>query len=274
MKNLKSQFRDSSPRLFQLLRACNQVRISMLNVLGEAAQTPIRLNQCYKNNCLSRLLVRKLQQMDRDSHERFFVKIGANDGITGDPCGKLLLTSPQWRGLLVEPDPDCAAVLRQVYSDDSRFQISQVAVDEFDGSRTFFTVCPSAIQQHPELPEWYNQLGSFDRKHITNHLEGMLEPFIRETVVQTRRLSGLFKELGVEKIDFLHIDTEGHDLKVLKTLDFESTPPRLILIERKHLNSADFGELLNILTGNNYNVEYVADDVLASAPTRIQSSKR
>src|ERR1700682_2727682 len=37
----------------------------------------------------------------------FFVKVGANDGSTGDPCSDVLLGRTNWKGLLIEPVPYC-----------------------------------------------------------------------------------------------------------------------------------------------------------------------
>jgi len=60
--------------------------------------------------------------------EPFFVKIGANDGITGDPCTDILLGNANWRGLLVEPVPYCFARLRASFPDSQRFRLEQVAI--------------------------------------------------------------------------------------------------------------------------------------------------
>ena len=33
----------------------------------------------------------------------YFVKVGANDGVTGDPIGDALIKDRRWHGLLIEP---------------------------------------------------------------------------------------------------------------------------------------------------------------------------
>ena len=49
-------------------------------------------------------------------------------------------------------------------------------------------------------------------------------------------------------IDVLHIDTEGFDLEVIKTMDFKKCgTPSLCLVEVRHLSDADFGEMTSIL---------------------------
>ena len=101
-----------------------------------------------------------------------FVKVGANDGITGDPCGNIFLEHSNWTGLLIEPVPYCVKRLQTIYSDRSRFAIDQVAVGSSSEAATFYYVSERAKKSLPDLPEWYDQLGSFDRQHISKHLEG------------------------------------------------------------------------------------------------------
>ena len=45
--------------------------------------------------------------------EPVFVKVGANDGITGDPFSDILLSNVKWTGLLIEPAPNCFDVSKQ-----------------------------------------------------------------------------------------------------------------------------------------------------------------
>ena len=53
----------------------------------------------------------------------------------------------------------------------ARFVFARVAVAEATGVRPFFYVVQKARQDYPHLPDWYDQLGSFDRNHILKHLE-------------------------------------------------------------------------------------------------------
>lgn len=57
-----------------------------------------------------------------------FVKVGANDGITGDPCSDYFLRNQNWRGLLIEPVGYCVEKLKAIYNDDSRFIVEQRAI--------------------------------------------------------------------------------------------------------------------------------------------------
>ena len=99
-----------------------------------------------------------------------FVKAGANDGITGDPCSDILLANPAWKGILIEPVPHCFERLQKTFHDASRFLCVQAAVGAPTGKAKFYYVDPQAVKALPNLPSWHDQLGSFDRNHIVKHL--------------------------------------------------------------------------------------------------------
>ena len=70
------------------------------------------------------------------------------------------------------------------------------------------------------------------------------EDYIDEDYIQTTTLNVVLENSPFKgkKIDFLNIDTEGNDFKVLKSLDFDIYNPSLIIIET-HLKKID--EIIN-----------------------------
>src|SRR5581483_5117295 len=50
---------------------------------------------------------RYCRQLTAFVSDPIFVKIGANDGVTSDPCSDILLSNSNWKGLLIEPVPYC-----------------------------------------------------------------------------------------------------------------------------------------------------------------------
>lgn len=192
-----------------------------------------------------------------------FVNIGANDGITNDPVSDILLADTRWKGMLVEPVPSCFARLSANFSDRRRFFLEPVAVGKVDGTATFYSVDERAAEAIPNLPEWWDELGSFDRNHIVKHLDGALEPFIVEQHVPIRTLPGLLARKGIESIQFLQIDTEGYDYEVLKSVDLSSRPPEAILVEYKNLPAGQNAEMLGLLRQNCYRVDFCGGDFFA-----------
>lgn len=183
----------------------------------------------------------------RGGQETFVLQIGSNDGKTNDPLHALLQEHAQWRALLVEPIPYISERLRENYPDETRFQIATVAINA-GKDLPFYYVDPIAKQQHPELPPWFDQLASFDRTHLTRHLDGILEPYIRVLDVRGITLEDLLKEQEVTQVDILHIDTEGYDWKVLQQLNLQAFQPDFILFERAHLSPQALNAAIDFLT--------------------------
>lgn len=201
------------------------------------------------------------------------VQIGSNDGKTGDPLYPLFQRHPAWRGVLVEPIPYIFAKLKSNYPDTNRFDLANVAIGE-DGKVPFYFVDKKAINDLPDLPYWYDQLGSFDRGHIVKELDGVLEPYIRSMEVESVPLSALLDRYAVGAIDVLHIDAEGYDWKVLQQLDLERFKPTFILCEHHHLKLEERRAALSFLDAD-YRIFEVGIDWLAVngtvAPTTLAS---
>jgi len=141
------------------------------------------------------------------------VQIGSNDGKTGDPLFPLLQKYQSWKALFVEPVPYLYKRLSENYTA-SRFTLENVAIGEA-GNMNFYWVDPKAKDHLPDLPYWYDQLGSFDRNHIVKHLDGVLEPYILSAEISCITLDTLLDRNTISDIGILHIDTEGmYNLKI------------------------------------------------------------
>lgn len=67
----------------------------------------------------------------------------------------------------------------------------------------------------------------------------------------------LYQYARNNEIDFISIDTEGNDLNVLKSNDWEMFKPKLILVEELNNNKLDnfyTSEIAQFLTGKNYSI--------------------
>ncbi len=193
----------------------------------------------------------------------FFVQIGSNDGINGDPLRELIVGNEEWKGIFVEPVQYAFDRLRSNYTSESRFVFENVAIAEHIGEADFFYVSENAKRELPNLPYWYDQLGCFNRDHLVKHLNGNLEPFIIKQRVKCETLSSLLHRNRVAKVDLLHIDVEGFDYRVLKQIDFIRYRPEIILFEHEHLNPDDKRSARALLTRSGYTLQQVGSDTVA-----------
>lgn len=230
---------------------------------------------CKDERGQTRRFRRCLARITKSVPEPYFVKVGAHDGMTGDPCADLL--RDRWHGMLVEPVPYLFERLRANYPDRARFSLEPVAVDSREGTRTFYYVAPGASGARPDLPQWIDQIGSFDRAHILGVREGALEPFIRECSVPTVPLSRLVERSGRKDVHLLHVDAEGHDDEVLRSLDFRAHRPVVVFVEHKCLPPARAAAMRRFLRAAGYSVGDCGDDYCAiddAAVTRLCTGAR
>lgn len=195
----------------------------------------------------------------RSSSPFTFVQVGSNDGRTGDPLFGTV-SQADVRGLLVEPMPELFERLTVTYAEKPGLNFVNAAVAEDEGSREFYWVPPI-----PGDPIWVDQLGSFSREVILSHADRVLgiAERIQAVSVQCRTLSSLMNEHGFTRVDLLHIDAEGSDLAVLKTVDFGAPwAPRSILYEQKHLGP-ERAAAVDMLRREGYHPVDLGDDVFA-----------
>lgn len=124
-------------------------------------------------------------------HQGFFVDVGAYDGI--EHSNTYALEQRGWTGVCVEPNP--------------------VAFEQLRANRSCL------------LSGWvmsdHNDRIAFDGVQVGNGPE-----------IECRTLTTLLATIGApDVIDYLSIDTEGHELPVLAGMDFDRWQVRLITIE-------------------------------------------
>ncbi len=179
---------------------------------------------------------------------RFILQIGSNDGKNDDPVHSLIRSKVNCSALLVEPVPFLFERLKQNYSDlHERIQFANFAIASGGEEESFYYVDQAAKKHIPELPDWYDQLGSFNKLHILKHFKLLPDEFIVEVKIPTLSLQNLLVKYSIEKIDLLHIDTEGHDWSILSQLDLDRYRPSIILFEWKHLSSEERQEAIAVL---------------------------
>jgi FkbM family methyltransferase len=155
------------------------------------------------------------------------VDVGAADGLVGSNSFRLL-SEFEWRGVLIEPHPAFADYLRKLYEVfPCEVSVHQVAIDKEEGEKMFHFPPFGAYGMGTISEEFRYETQKESFECPKTGLKG-------ETAVKTLTLNSVLEnsELEIDKIDFLSIDTEGHDLVVLESLDFEKYSPKIICIEQ------------------------------------------
>jgi FkbM family methyltransferase len=199
----------------------------------------------------------------------FFVQVGSNDGLQGDPIHDLIISHAHWKGIFIEPVPYLFHRLRRNYGNADRFIFENVAISKKSELRQFYYVSEDAKAALGEnLPFWYDQTGSFDKSHLMEHVDRInmaLQSYIVEEHIRTRSLQELFDRHDIQEIDLVHIDAEGYDYHILSQLDFLRYRPAVILFEHEHLSDDEKKLAQRLVEKHNYHCIAYGGDILALA---------
>jgi FkbM family methyltransferase len=178
---------------------------------------------------------RMVRAFFNDAKTGYFVEVGAND--PHERSQSWHLEQMGWNGVLVEPQPDLAVKLVKA----RKAMVFAVACSTPDNAGV-------TMKLHVAGP-----LSSLNRDRMAPGArpQGVID-------VPVRALDDILTEANAPSpIDFLSIDTEGHELEVIQGFDFKRWKPRLISIEdhvsglAKHWYLQSCGYRLIRRVGNN-----------------------
>jgi FkbM family methyltransferase len=175
---------------------------------SEAEATPFQPGiRSYAQNFEDVMLWRALKHVENG----FYIDVGAQHPVC-DSVSKAFYERG-WRGIHVEATPAYAKLLRQ---DRPEEVVVEAALSNKHGSLRFF-----------EIPE--TGLSTGDPEIAARHKQQGFE--VRETTVSTLTLSDIFALAGDREIQWLKIDVEGMEKKVIESWADHPQRPWIVVIE-------------------------------------------
>lgn len=149
-----------------------------------------------------------------------FLDIGANDGKT--LSNSLLFEEHGWTGVCVEPHPVMFEALRQ---NRGGHLVNACIVDR--DTTVNFLVVEGPANMLSGIAEF------IDASHMARIDRELAQYGGHKRLVSIEALSPatLCQRFGIKQVDYLSIDTEGCDLNILKSFDFDQVPVRVIGVE-------------------------------------------
>jgi len=214
---------------------------------------------------------RAMQLFGAAHADAVFIQVGANDGMARDPL-RLQIERRQWNGVMVEPVPYVFKRLAARYGSHPRIRLEQAAIADREGSLPFYHLREAAPGE--KVWGWYHALGSFRREVVLKHDNFI--PDIADRLVETQvpctTMDSLCRRHGLGGVDLLFIDTEGYDYEILRTVNFSTLRPRVLVYEHIHLSPADRQAARDLLTQQGYwHFEHGLDTAALDA-TRIDDA--
>lgn len=136
-----------------------------------------------------------------------FFDVGANNGESSISIAK---NNSDALVYAFEPTPQMISEIKYKTQNLINYMLVETAVSDYNG-KTIFNVAGNA--------DWgCSSLLTLSEKAKTDW-QGRTDMFVTEQIeVSVIRLDSFIETAGISKIDYLHIDTQGSDLKVLKGL--------------------------------------------------------
>ena len=158
---------------------------------------------------------------NKKKEKGFYVDIGAHHPIQRN--NTQLLFQKGWEGINIDVNQFSIDLFNFLRPKDLNLQI---AVSDKEGEISFF------------YQKKFSQLNTTDKKIANENFHGNFQ----EKKVKCQTIKNILDQSKYKnkKIDFLNIDVEGAEMKILKTLNFTIYDPALICIEilgYRHLNS-------------------------------------
>ena len=151
-------------------------------------------------------------------HKRngFFVEVGAFDGV--NLSNTYHFEQIGWTGVLIEPDPDKAALCRTNRPGSKTYQCAAAGSPEIT-EITFYRVEAGEVYSTTELT------GDHARRVEQMGLASSAMS------VPARTLDAILQEARASTPDFVSIDVEGAEMEVLRGFDIGRWKPKVVLIE-------------------------------------------
>lgn len=153
-----------------------------------------------------------------------FLDLGANDGITLSNTYNLFLQG--WSGVLVEASPIVFENLRRNFISNDNVQCLNLCISDFEGITTFYH---NINHINSEItPENTDLLSTIDK---TSYKRTKNWGSFRTFEIQCHKFETVLSMSKFNKFDFISIDLEGVDLKVLRQIDLSKLEVKALIIE-------------------------------------------
>lgn len=151
-------------------------------------------------------------------HVGTFASIGENDGETFSNVRALALRN--WTGVMIEPDPEAFARLQELYKNYKKLYTYNYAIGDHNGV--------SMLQKSSSLLKTGDTglVSTFDASEM-DRFKSVVS--YTPTEVKVYKWKTAINRWSIKKFDFISIDVEGFELRILPDIDLTDT--KLVCLE-------------------------------------------
>jgi len=162
--------------------------------------------------------------------DKFFVEIGSCDFDTLVP-----LAYEGWAGIVTEPVPYLNKKVEHIYGEYPNVTVYPYAISNENGS--------AKMVVSKETDDWARGISSLEGSSGAIHYPENKHLVDSNFIVKGLTLDKWFEEAKVTSVDFMKIDAEGMEQKILQAYSWK-IKPSVIKLEHKHIDDIAMKKLL------------------------------
>lgn len=182
-----------------------------------------------------------LDQLFNKKSNGIFIDIGAHDGVTFSNS-IFFEKERNWKGICVEPIPEIFQKLNEART---CVKING-CISEKTGMEKFLRVRGEFV----DTEMLSGLVENYDPRHL-ERIDREIKQYggsKEEIDVKCYNINDLLKENKFNQVDFFTIDTEGNEMSILKTINFELFDVDILLVE----NNYQTEDMNNFMKSNGY----------------------
>jgi FkbM family methyltransferase len=182
-----------------------------------------------------------LNQIFKGKSNGTFVDIGAHDGITFSNS-YFFEKEKNWSGICVEPIPE---IFKKLNQERNCIKINGCISNKI-GTEKFLRVKGEFV----DTEMLSGLVEDYDLRHI-ERIDREIKEYggsKEEIEVTCYDINQVLIDNNINQVDFFTIDTEGNELKILKTINFDQFDFDIFIVE----NNYETNEINNLMTANGF----------------------
>jgi len=207
-----------------------------------------------------------LNQIFTSHKKKFVVQVGGNDGISNDPLRKFFKYVGNYEAIIFEPVKYYYSKLNLLYKNRKDIKIKNNFVSNTNKKKKIFFIKPSIadlMDASGPKNKWAHGQGSFSKKFIysvidKNNFRGdyykknisKFKNSITSEIVNPFKISKI--KFPEKSINLLLMDVQGHELQVIKSVDFKKQKIDYIYFEDENPTSKNSLQIRSLLKKNKY----------------------
>lgn len=234
MKKIKKVIRESFPNLYRKLgNMKKEVQIKKFKQMYPATKIFVKpKSELYSQENQDYIVYSNFFKNKKDG---VFFDVGGNHPLNIN--NTRYFEELGWNGYVLEPLP----YMKPLWEKYRRARLFPFAASDSEGEVIFSLVKDSTGGE--DMFSYIKETRAADYDYLTEDI-----------TVQTRMLKNIFEEENITHIDYMSIDVEGHELNVIKGIDFNKVKINVLTIENNSPGYCLNGDerIRNIMFNNGY----------------------